>query len=111
MKSKYWVSLSLLSVAGAFVPKAHNAFQNDVALGSFSVPNMWNAGLSFGKGTFKFYRNFDDWMKVFPDEDREAYPEVFNVPKGVYEVSLTKPLGIVFEEIEVGKGVYVQGKD
>lgn len=103
--------LSLLSVVGAFVPKAYNAFQNDLALGSFSVPNMWNAGLSFGKGTFKFYRNFDDWMKVFPDEDREAYPEVFNVPKGVYEVSLTKPLGIVFEEIEVGKGVYVQGKD
>ena len=69
---------------------------------------MWNRGLNFGKGDFKFYSSFEDWMKVFPQEDREAYPEVFNLPKGVYEVSLPKPLGIVFEEIESGRGLYVK---
>lgn len=47
-------------------------------------------------------------MGVFPEEDRKAYPEIFSMPKGVYEVSLPKPLGIIFEEIEIGKGVFVQ---
>jgi len=47
-------------------------------------------------------------MSPFPQEDKDAFPEVFNLPKGTYEVSLLKPLGIVFEEIEVGKGLYVQ---
>ena len=47
-------------------------------------------------------------MGVFPKEDREAFPEIFNLPKGTYEVILSKPLGIVFEEIEAGKGVFVQ---
>jgi len=69
---------------------------------------MWNRGLNFGKGDFKFYAGFDRWMSVFPKEDQKAYPEVFNFPAGVYEIELTKPLGIVFEEIEKGKGLYVQ---
>lgn len=70
---------------------------------------MWNAGLSFGKGQFKFYNGFDEFMKVFPEEDRLAYPETFNLPKGVYEIQLKKPLGIVFEEFEEGSGgVFVQ---
>ena len=69
---------------------------------------MWNRGLNFGKGDFKFYSSFDDMMSVFPEEDRAAYPEVFTLPKGVYEVALTKPLGIVFEEIDAGRGLYVQ---
>lgn len=69
---------------------------------------MWNRGLSFGKGQFKFYEGFDKWMSVFPEEDRQAYPDVFNYPTGVYEVRLRKPLGIVFEEIEMGKGLYVK---
>ena len=47
-------------------------------------------------------------MKPFPEQDRAAYPEVFNLPDGTYEVSLRKPLGIVFEEIESGRGLYVQ---
>jgi len=47
-------------------------------------------------------------MKPFPAEDREEFPEVFNLPKGLYEVRLLKPLGIVFEEIEAGQGVFVQ---
>ena len=69
---------------------------------------MWNRGLNYGKGDFKFYNGFDDYMSPFPQEDREAYPEVFNLPRGLYEVELLKPLGIIFEEIEIGKGLYVQ---
>lgn len=82
----------------------------DTALsGSLTVPGMWGSGLNFGKGDFCFYKSFDSFMKVFSEEDRQAFPEIFNIPKGVYEVSMTKPLGIVFEEIEVGnKGVFVQ---
>ena len=52
----------------------------------------------FGKGPFKYYNNFDAFMSPFPAEDREAYPEMFALPKGVREVSLPKPLGIAFEE-------------
>ncbi|KAL7564177.1 hypothetical protein ACA910_021151 [Epithemia clementina (nom. ined.)] len=69
---------------------------------------MWNAGLNFGKGQFKFYTSFEEWMKPFPKEDRAEFPEVFNLPKGVYEVGLRKPLGVVFEEIDYGKGLYVK---
>lgn len=75
---------------------------------SLTVPGMWGSGLNFGKGEFTFYRSFDSFMKPFTDEDKAAFPEVFNLPKGVYEVSMTKPLGIVFEEIEAGEGVFVQ---
>lgn len=75
---------------------------------ALTVPGMWGRGLNFGKGDFTFYRNFDSFMKPFSQEDRGAFPEVFNLPKGVYEVVLTKPLGIIFEEIEAGKGVFVQ---
>lgn len=74
----------------------------------FSTSGMWNRGLNFGKGPFKFYKSFEDFMSPFPPEDQAAFPEVFTLPKGVYEVGLAKPLGIVFEEIEAGKGVFVQ---
>ena len=79
-----------------------------LAATQFDTSFMWNRGLSFGKGEFKFYRSFDDFMSVFPDDDRAAYPEIFNLPAGVYEVALPKPLGIVFEEIQAGKGLVVQ---
>eukprot|EP00536_Pseudo-nitzschia_multiseries_P009461 jgi/Psemu1/258165/estExt_Genewise1Plus.C_2640013 len=69
---------------------------------------MWGSGLNFGKGDFKFYKSFNSFMSPFTDEDRAEFPEVFNLPKGVYEVSMTKPLGIIFEEIEAGEGVFVQ---
>ena len=69
---------------------------------------MWTQGNNFGKGRFRFYEGFDDWMSPFPAEDREAYPEMFTLPEGTYEVKMTKPLGIVFEEINIGRGVYVQ---
>ena len=47
-------------------------------------------------------------MSPFTDEDKADFPDLFTLPKGVYEVSMTKPLGIIFEEIEIGKGVFVQ---
>jgi hypothetical protein len=75
---------------------------------ALTVPGMWGSGLNFGKGNFAFYKTFDAFMKPFTPEDREEFPEVFNLPKGVYEVSLTKPLGIVFEEIDAGKGIVVK---
>lgn len=73
-----------------------------------STSFMWNAGLNYGKGNFKFYSDFDEWMSVFPEEDKAQYPEIFTLPKGLYEVKLTKPLGIIFEEIDFGRGLYVQ---
>mmetsp|Transcript_17144 Transcript_17144/g.47477 ORF Transcript_17144/g.47477 Transcript_17144/m.47477 type:complete len:218 (-) Transcript_17144:209-862(-) len=97
------------SVTNGFVVNSQPAKgRYDTSCNSIVVPGMWPIGLNFGKGEFKFYRSFDSFMNVFTDEDREAFPEVFNIPTGVFEVSMTKPLGIVFEEIEVGKGVYVK---
>lgn len=103
-----FAALSLFGVTDAFTPiqKSHRA-RLETSLHSLSVPGMWQGGNSFGKGQFKFYKNFDSWMEPFTDEDRAAYPDVFNMPPGVYEVGLQKPLGIVFEEMESGKGVYV----
>ena len=51
---------------------------------SFDTSGMWNAGLSYGKGEFKFYKSLEEWMKPFPEEDREAE----EVPEEVW-----KPLG------------------
>ena len=97
----------LIGLANAFVVQPPTSRVN-VACNSFSSSGVWTAGLGFGKGPFRFYYGFDQWMKPFTAEDRDAFPELFTLPKGVYEVSLTSPLGIVFEEIEVGRGVYVQ---
>jgi len=75
---------------------------------TLTVPGMWGSGLNYGKGDFKFYRSFNNFMSPFTDEDKADFPDLFTLPKGVYEVSMTKPLGIIFEEIEIGKGVFVQ---
>lgn len=107
--------LGALDGASAFVvapTAASNSKIHDVALtvchSEFNVAGMWNRGLNFGKGPFKYYKGFADFMSPFPEEDQAAFPEVFNLPKGTYELDLAKPLGIVFEEIEIGKGLYVQ---
>ena len=92
------------AVSGAAAPFSGTRLSATAVDTSF----MWNRGLSFGKGQFKFYEGFDKWMSVFPDEDRAEFPDVFNYPQGVYEVVLRKPLGIVFEEIELGKSLYVK---
>eukprot|EP00804_Cyclotella_cryptica_P003151 CCRYP_013768-RA/>CCRYP_013768-RA protein AED:0.04 eAED:0.04 QI:151/1/1/1/1/1/2/147/213 len=72
-----------------------------------AVNGVWNTGNDFGKGKFRFYEGLDSFMKPFPDEDRALYPEMFKLPKGVYEVPLAKPCGIIFEEIDVNRGVYI----
>merc|ERR1719409_1952096 len=49
----------------------------------------------FGKGPFKYYSDFNSFMNAFEDEeDRAAYPEMFALPPGVYEVETPRPLGI-----------------
>ena len=99
----------MIASANAFVvqqsPRSHATTSCHA---QFSTSGMWNSGLNFGKGQFRFYEGFKDWMSPFPQEDQEAYPEIFSLPKGVYEVGFAKPLGIVFEEIEIGKGVFVK---
>jgi len=117
------LSLGLLScfgLAAGFSPNSIGKQMNTIVLGKstasssstelnqFKVSGMWNNGNSYGKGQFRFYKSFDSWMSPFPEEDREDFPELFKIPKGVYECSMVKPLGIMFEEIEIGKGVYVQ---
>lgn len=71
------------------------------------MSSFCKSGNDFGKGKFRFYDGFDSYMKPFPDEDRELYPSMFQLPKGVYEVPLAKPCGIIFEEIEANRGVYI----
>jgi len=95
---------SKASVSSSSMAKQSSALHSK---SDFNTKFMWNSGGAYGKGDFKFYNNFQDWMSPFPDEDRELYPELFQLPKGVYEIVLPKPLGIVFEEVELGRGVYV----
>ena len=64
----------------------------------------------FGKGPFKYYSDFNSFMAAFEDEeDRAAYPEMFALPPGVYEVETPRPLGIAFEEVVAGlpRGIVV----
>lgn len=99
---------SVAVVTSFVVQPSAQSFIRDISCNAFDTSPFWNAGNSFGKGQFKFYKNFNSWMSVFPQEDRDAFPEIFKFPSGVYEVGLTKPLGIVFEELNAGKGVYVK---
>lgn len=91
----------------SFSPAKPQSSASSTLLSAINVRGMWNNGNNYGKGQFRFYKSFEDWMSPFPEEDRELYPEIFTLPTGVYEVSMQKPLGIVFEEMEIGKGVYV----
>mmetsp|Transcript_121903 Transcript_121903/g.352008 ORF Transcript_121903/g.352008 Transcript_121903/m.352008 type:complete len:217 (+) Transcript_121903:47-697(+) len=111
------ISVTLLAISLLSAPSGTDGFtiahgpssqRLDTSLAALTVPGMWGAGLNFGKGDFAYYKSFNSFMKPFSEEDKQAFPEIFNLPKGVYEVSMTKPLGIVFEEIEAGKGVFVQ---
>ena len=108
-------SLSALVVAGCWLVPS-DAFSPGCGC-SLSALTRHRAGASrmqhsigwdgFGKGPFRFYEEFETFMSVFPDEDREEYPEMFSMPKGCYEVALERPLGIAFEEIVPGRGVQV----
>ena len=114
MKTSLAILTSCIGIAAGFSPSSTGKQtivgikSTSTELNQFKVAGMWSNGNSYGKGPFRFYKSFDSWMSPFPEEDRELYPELFNIPKGVYEVSMLKPLGIMFEEIEIGKGVYVQ---
>ena len=88
--------LSLASAAAAF---SCSSLRPAAAVRSGGISMQHSKGWDgFGKGPFKFYGSFDEFMAPFPDEDREAYPEMFRLPDGVYEVALPRPLGIAFEE-------------
>ena len=91
----------------AFAPQRLQ-HQDSSTLTLSAVNGIWNTGNDFGKGKFRFYDGLDSYMKPFPDEDRELYPAMFRLPKGVYEVPLARPCGILFEEIEPNCGVYIQ---
>jgi len=105
---KSFALIALLPAASAF---SSSSIANTRAVGSSTalqgVNGIWNTANDFGKGKFRFYDGLDSYMKPFPDEDRELYPEMFKLPKGTYEVPLSKPCGIIFEEIEANCGVYV----
>jgi hypothetical protein len=104
-----FVLLALVAGVSAFAPNQLGSAQRvDTSCNGLNVPGMWGGGGNYGKGDFAFYKSFEAFMKPFAPEDRAAFPEICNIPEGVYEVSLTKPLGIIFEEVEVGKGVFVQ---
>ena len=101
----------LLPAAAAFSSSYSSILARGVGTPSATalhgVNGIWNNANDFGKGKFRFYDGLQSYMQPFPDEDRELYPEMFKLPKGIYEVALTKPCGIVFEEIEANCGVYV----
>lgn len=63
--------------------------------------------MEFGKGFGSFYSGWDDWVKEYPQADRDAYPTLFELPEDCYEVELEKPLGISFIEGDKG-GVEVE---
>lgn len=98
---------SLVGPSVALKSKSSSSFDT-ACHETLTVPGMWGSGLNFGKGEFKFYRGFDSFMSPFTDEDKAEFSEVFTFPEGLYEVSMSTPLGIIFEEIEAGKGVFVQ---
>merc|ERR1719331_841708 len=58
--------------------------------------------MEFGKGFGSYYSGWEDWVKEYPAEDREAYPELFKLPEKCYEVEINKPLGIAFIENDKG---------
>ena len=102
------VLLNTVVSVEAFAPVSPRRLSSSSSSALLSVNGIWNTGNDFGKGKFRFYEGLDSYMKPFPDEDRELYPEMFKLPKGVYEVSLAKPCGILFEEIEPNRGVFIQ---
>lgn len=58
--------------------------------------------MEFGSGFGSYYSGWNDWIKEYPQADRDAYPALFSLPEACYEVVLEKPLGIAF--IENGDG-------
>eukprot|EP00985_Skeletonema_marinoi_P030256 scaffold31241_cov76-Skeletonema_marinoi.AAC.1 len=80
---KSFAPLLLLPSAAAFSSSSIPNTRASTAL--HGVNGIWNNANDFGKGKFRFYDGLDSYMKPFPDEDRELYPEMFKLPKGTYE--------------------------
>jgi len=57
-----------------------------------------DARMEFGKGFGSYYSGWADFVKEYPQEDRDAYPALFELPEDCYEIKLNKPLGIAFVE-------------
>jgi hypothetical protein len=83
MKSQPFLLSAFVAGVAAFVPNQSGRINNrfDTSCNALSVPGMWGSGLNFGKGDFGFYKSFDSFMRPFAPEDREAFPEIFNIPK------------------------------
>ena len=109
-----------LGVRSPLVQRLHAGHANTPVVGHAAMPISGRARSplmqhskgwdGFGKGPFKYYSDFNSFMAAFEDEeDRAAYPEMFALPPGVYEVETPRPLGIAFEEIVGGqpKGIKV----
>ena len=37
--------------------------------------------MEFGKGFGSYYSGWNDWVKEYPEADREAYPALFELPE------------------------------
>eukprot|EP00593_Proboscia_inermis_P016244 CAMPEP_0171325598 /NCGR_PEP_ID=MMETSP0816-20121228/116907_1 /TAXON_ID=420281 /ORGANISM="Proboscia inermis, Strain CCAP1064/1" /LENGTH=218 /DNA_ID=CAMNT_0011824809 /DNA_START=496 /DNA_END=1152 /DNA_ORIENTATION=+ len=98
-----FVVISRNSLKNRYIPSKATSTN----LKAVQASGLWNAGNKFGKGPFRYYDGFDKWMEPFPQTDRDAMPEYFQIPEGAYEIIMNKPCGIVFEEMEIGRGVKV----
>eukprot|EP00966_Prymnesium_polylepis_P239629 5541856-Prymnesium_polylepis.1 len=47
--------------------------------------------MEFGSGFGSYYSGWDDWVKEYPQVDKEAYPALFTLPDDCYEICLMKP--------------------
>ena len=45
-----------------------------------------------GQGFGHYYSGWNDWIKEYPEADRQAYPALFSLPDDCYEICLNKPL-------------------
>lgn len=54
-----------------------------------SAPRAAAVRMDFGDS---FYAGFDAWAAEYPQADRDAYPELFKLPKDCYEVIVLRKL-------------------
>ena len=46
--------------------------------------------MEFGSGFGSYYSGWDDWVKEYPQVDKDAYPSLFKLPDNCYEICLMK---------------------
>ena len=94
-RSSSFIALAALASADALMlSPAHAAGHGHAAARQSAVT------MQFGKGIGSYYSGWEDFCNDYPEADRKAYPALFSLPEGCYEIKLTKPLGIAFEEGE-----------